>query len=217
MMQGDVTQAEKYPWPHKGDTPFADGGNWYARADLDFLRFVYDESMVAYGYRDAAERVVASVETQNSPPYPDSLFCPVAYLYRHFLELTMKDLLRDGIRLGAVGVCGMPDRVRPTHNLEVLWRMTRGMLEKVFADEDLGPLDAVEKIVMAFHRLDPKGQAFRYRNDKDGRTQLQNAPKAVDLVKMRDVMRGVCVFLDGCSTVVGEMISSQPGHGDSYV
>jgi hypothetical protein len=206
----NLRQPEKYPWPHKGDKPFVDGGNWYARADLDFLRFIYAKSMVAQGYRDAAERIIASVEAQISPPYPDMLFCPVAFLYRHFLELAMKDLLRDGLRLGAIEATCRLDKALEEHDLQALWRRTRILLERVFAEADREPIDAVEEVVLAFHSLDPKGQAFRYRHDKGGQPQLQNAPKAVDLVKMREVMRGVCAFLQGCGDAITEIIRSQP-------
>jgi len=205
----DVSQQEENRRPRPGDSPFALGANRFARADLDFLHVAYDDCMVAEGFRDAADRIVDSVEAQNSPPYPDRLLHPVAFLYRHYLELELKGLLHSGVQLGVVDQTGKLSRAMGDHDLRALWIRTKRFLGEVFPDEDPTPLNAVEEVILAFHDLDPRGQSFRYHTDKNGRRQLENAPKTVDLTQMRDVMKRVAGFFDDCDAAIGHMIDCQ--------
>src|SRR5947209_4225244 len=48
-------------------------------------------------YKLAADRLVQTLHINSSPDiYLDALVLPIVFLYRHYVELTLKDLVSDG-------------------------------------------------------------------------------------------------------------------------
>ena len=135
--------------------------------------------------------IVASSETSDLNP--DDLVFPVAYLYRHHLELILKELVRLGIRLGALDRC---EEAMGGHNLHKLWNKAKQLILQVWPDSPDTDLQAVEQVILEFHKLDPSGQAFRYARDKDGGQHLAGAPERVGLNNLKSVVDAVSAFLD---------------------
>ena len=127
----------------------------------------------------------------------DEHFFPVAYLYRHYLELKMKDVLKDGIRTGLIEV---DPKVMTGHNLHRLWVKFRQLVVTMKMGSDPEPLDRTERVVLDFHQLDATGQVFRYPRSKDGTPHLTNAPWAVGFENMRRVVAEAAELLGGCES-----------------
>jgi hypothetical protein len=192
--------ASNIRWPKKGDMPFVPGGAFESTsAQLDWLGFMANDEMYALGFREAADAVVAYLESGADPRHPDHFFFPVTYLYRHGLELEMKALLRDG---KSAGLTEVDADMLTDHNLHKLWNKVREMLKEMYPDGGSETLNAVERIIREFHKVDPNGQCFRYAHDRNGNRTIDRAPKLVDLQHLRDTVAGVFNFLDGCSSVV---------------
>lgn len=76
-------------WPQKGDTLFASGIDWESEALIDQP---WNSILVyALGYKDAADLVVAGVQSRDIAP--DLAVYPACFLYRHYLELMLKALI----------------------------------------------------------------------------------------------------------------------------
>ncbi len=115
-------ESDSSPWPDLLRRCFASGDEWHLNACVAFVQSHRHEAY-AYreGYRRAAtmlfENAVASDQCS-----PDLLVFPIAFLWRHHLELALKELVRLVRRLED------DDRTVPTsHPLLPLWlRCGRG-------------------------------------------------------------------------------------------
>lgn len=194
-------------WPEGCDQAFTAGPNWDAQCDVAFLRQAHcGDWLVADGFKDAADQIVSALTSGEIPGPPDRFFYPVAYLYRHFIELTLKDILRDAVKLGLTQV---DDCVMKRHNLHRLWNPARAALATFWAGADRAPLDAAERIVLQFHHLDRSGQETRYATTTDGAPHLTKAPAEVDFVNLREVVGRLCRFLKVCSYGLDGAVAAQ--------
>jgi hypothetical protein len=192
-------------WPKKGDKPFALSSR--DRASLEAFAMPSEEAY-ALGFQVAADMIVTGAEGEDLSP--DVLFFPLAYLYRHHLELMLKQLIGLGVRAGAVEApsdsrsepcpaCGhreLPKDWRWDHNLHKLWNKAKLLIRRVWPDSPVDDLKAVERVLQHFNELDRTGQAFRYPRDKQGKPHPQSAPRQIDLDNLRSVVAGVSRFLD---------------------
>src|SRR5260370_29182350 len=92
----------------------------------------------------------------------DSLVFPIVFMYRHYLELRLKQIIRDGNLF-----LGNPSIFPKHHQIDRLWRECKVILKQVepkVLDQDL---EAVEERILEFSTNDPGSMAFRYPIDKD--------------------------------------------------
>lgn len=177
-------------WPKKGDRAFAPSVSPSDRAKLEAFVFPY-EGMYAAGFQRAADMVVEAA--QHDQRNPDDLFSPVAYLYRHHLELMLKEVVRLGVRLGSLHGC---EEILGEHNLHKLWNRAKQLINEVWPDSPDHDLRAAEQVILEFHRHDPSGQTFRYARDKTGEAYIKDGPDRADLVNLRETVGAVSSFLD---------------------
>ena len=191
------------PWPEKGDAPFKEGAFGSAQANLDWLIspfLSFDDLRIAEAFKEAADKVVDNLESGSRFEHPDKFFFPVAYLYRHSFELSLKCIVKYGIDFGIIEkndgleMC----RGREAHNLHKLWNKARGIVEEVWPNGDKETLTNAERVILQFHAIDNSGQAFRYTKDVEGNPHLENAPKLIDLVNLKKVSNNLFSFLDSC-------------------
>jgi hypothetical protein len=189
-------------WPQKGDTLLASGIDWESEALVD----VSSDSFLAYafGYKTAADCVVASVEARRVAA--DRAVYPVCFLYRHYLELMLKGLIRLGNQLQDASA----DYPKDEHDLRKLWRECRVPLEDAGRLGNGSPADveAVEKCILELAALDPTSQAFRYGEDKGGKPSFKKRTQ-FSLTNMQDVMRRLSGFLEGSYDWMDELLQFQ--------
>jgi len=177
-------------WPKKGDRAFGGSVSPSDRAKLQAF-VLPSEGMYAVGFQRAADMIVTAAQSDDLNP--DDLFFPVAYLYRHHLELMLKELVQLGTRVGALDDC---KGILGWHNLHKLWNKVRHLIREVWPDSPDDDLRAAEQVVLEFHKLDPTGQAFRYSRAKNGAKHLESAPEGVDLSTLSETVGAVSNFLD---------------------
>lgn len=139
---------------------------WRDRAfymdDPEWIRYVD-------GYKDAADRLVEKHEA-------DFLVYPTMYLYRQYLELQLKSLLRKLYLYHGIQ-CSYPK----THDLEELWRRARPLIEELMEEvcpqETTDQNDCIEKRIEEFNLLDPDSSAFRFPEDRERRPSFEDVPK----------------------------------------
>ena len=135
------------------------------------------------------------------------------YLWRHYLELMLKQLVALGRRLDS-----NPDpRDYPdTHSLSDLWGEAHSLIGKhcYRAGENQQDLEAVAAIVSEFARLDPSGETFRYpvtRFEKrtGRREKTMPIPLFLGLDQVAQRMKCVANFLAGVEDVMDESLHYQ--------
>ena len=162
-------------WPKKGDQAFKPPA---PSAETLGAFVMPSDGAYVVGFQRAADMIVDSAKSDvcNS----DDLFFPIAYLYRHHLELMLKELVRLGMRIGAIDApvdlpapssscCGhiakAPKDALSEHNLHKLWNEVKKLIKAQWPDSKDGDLKSAESVILEFHKLDRTGQAFRYARD----------------------------------------------------
>lgn len=181
-------------WPKKGIEAFKPSVPSSDQSRLEAFIMPNDGSYLV-GFQRAADMIVDAAKTDDRNP--DDLFFPVAYLYRHHLELMLKGMVRLGIRLGPLDGC---KDILGEHNLHKLWNKSKQMIKEVWPDSPDDDLKAVEQVILEFHKLDKTGQAFRYARDKDGNPHLQDGPNRVNLGNLKATLDAVSRFLEAAWT-----------------
>lgn len=167
--------------------------DWWYRAILNYDRGSW--LRYASGYRQAADVVVAALADEGRaygvPAYPDAVAFPVAFCYRHYVELMLKALIIDASRL-----LGRAEQPPWTHRLDPLWSLVRPKLEEIWPDDDLDPMEAKIK---QFHDLDPTSEEFRFPfvgKPKVQKVSLQTV-HGVNLLRLREIVDDLALMLNG--------------------
>ena len=186
-------------WPRLEDSLFAPGDDW----ESDCVLGRQWDWFIGYGesYKQAADLVVAAVENRSASP--DSVAFATFYLYRHYLEITLKGLINIGRQLHD-RTSGYPQ----THKLPVLWRELRPLLEEANPNGDPKDTDAVEKCIDEFAAIDLSGESARYGEDRTGNPTFDK-PVQMNLPNLRDVVGRIAAFFEGSYDWMHELLQYQ--------
>jgi hypothetical protein len=189
----DIDFDKEYPLPKPSDTFLKPTGKktLYTQS-ISGNWAVYTDS-----YRLAADRLVDGIE---GFPYEDALICPVVFLYRHFVELTLKRIARDIKRL-----CGnaIPKKADTKHQLFDLWSYIRSNLKHANCDCELDrtTINTITRLIAELSDIDPDSMRFRYSHDKEGNEMPM--PVSLDVQNLKDVMYGLRNALETLDTAIG--------------
>ncbi len=86
----------------------------------------------------------------------DSVGLAVCFLYRHYIEVMLKDLIRQGFLLHET----THDYPKNSHKIADLWARCRPILEQTFPQGDPGATETVDRCINEI-ASDPSGEAFR--------------------------------------------------------
>jgi hypothetical protein len=166
-----------------------------------------DWHVIAEGYKLGAEAIIERAAAGVCEW--DYLAFPAGFLYRHYLELRLKEILR---RAGYVVNLPQPD-LPIDHDLHHLWfgvcnkaackncdkKRAHGgakkLVEAIWKTQDLTEIEAA---VLEFDAIDPSSFSFRYPVDTAGKKNLLGL-KAFHLGWLGQAMRRVCWLLDGAT------------------
>lgn len=181
------------PWPAPGDRLFDERGDWHTNAQISPTTF----GGVAVEYQHTADEIVAQLEGGEN--FPDLVARPVVYLYRHYLELQLKDTLRQA-RL----YFDEDPAVPRDHRLMELWAPLRKLIERRWDQgEDNGELDAVQSALAEFQAIDARGETFRYPTTRSGAPALTDA-LLINLASLRDGVAKIGGYLQATATALSE-------------
>ena len=181
------------PWSQGGDELFTAGQDWWHNACLNWLGD--DWELYVIGYKQAADALVDYVKQTHL--HQDTLVFPVVFLYRQYLELRLKQLLRDGFQL-----LDQSARFPKTHQLGRLWAGCRPMLSRVEPAVSESELEAVDEAIAEFTAVDPTSQAFRYPTDREGKRSLAADLRYINLRNLAEVMERIANFFDSAAMMI---------------
>ena len=108
-------ELDEYPWPRENDDPFEVAGDWWNTACLTFQCDVPGRGY-AHGFKLqadlAVEYVAAHRRDQNRRVFP------ILFVYRHYIEFTLKLIIRDARRLHNETDAPLPKNSRSHEGLE---------------------------------------------------------------------------------------------------
>lgn len=186
-------------WPRKNETLFQVDKDWHNNACLN----PYWTSLARYGenYKDAADTLIDAAVSGHA--YIDVVVYPVVFMYRQYLELTLKDIILRTRQLENDG-SGFPK----THKLDVLWPEAKKLLNAHYGDDTPQELDYLDSCFTEFTEHDPNSIAFRYPFDKNGNKHLMNLSH-INLRHLRETMERVANFLSCIAGHIEERLQWQ--------
>lgn len=184
---------EDMPWPQKGDVLLGPGDDWPNNACLNFTKGPESANLYARGYRIGAEYLADYV--MNMHRHQDVLVYPIVFMWRHYVELRLKEIIRSAST-------SMDDstELKLDHKLHALWKRLRPLVEEIELDADPFPLNAVEEIIAQLDEIDRHSFAFRYPTGKDGAPSLPGELSYINIRNFTEVMQRVANFLDAVAT-----------------
>lgn len=167
--------------------------------DLKMNSFIYDTDnwyIYSEGYKRAGDILVEYATTNGIDQ--DILVYPVCFLYRQYIELQLKELIRDGKKL--LEVSEKNDN-RKNHDIDASWKKFREIVDAIWPDSLSADLDWIENIIHQFSKIDPKSFTFRYPTDqKDVPINLNI--KQISLINISEIMTNISFFFEGASAAI---------------
>jgi len=194
-----------YPWPQEGDTLFKPDEDWMYNTCLNKISDKL--GLYAEGYKKAGDIVVHSLQDDRFEI--DFVIYPIVFLYRQYVELRLKEIIRDGRQLFD------EDGTFPEHHkIKELWKEARVILEKVWPDGPKEDLNAVESIISQFSEKDPDSISFRYDKNKKGEDTISDT-EYINVRNLYEVINRISGLLDGSVYGIGDHLDHKRGL-DSY-
>ncbi len=198
--------APQSSWPEPGDSLFAGASDWETLAAIGGNDW-HGLLLYAQSYKEAADVVVDHIE--HTRRRQDSMVYAVMLLYRHYIELTLKGLLR----LGSMFEGSAPEYPKH-HSIYGLWHLCKPMLKTAFPTGDDSATKAVEECMKQIALMDPSGEAWRFPEDKKGRA-IRHSVCFLSLRNTRKVMDKIAGYLEGSYDGMDELLEFD-GDSDSY-
>ena len=159
-------------------------------------------------YQSAADKLVESLS--DGFLEPDALIYPIMFLYRHCLELRVKELY-----LGMKILNQQENAIKMrSHDIKKFWKELRTMLELDWKDQAT-LLDNIEHRIMEFHDLDKKSFAFRYPVLLDGEEiviRSSESPALLDLHAVGEIFADLDAVLEEIYLLIDDEITARRIH-----
>ncbi len=122
-----------------------------------------------------------------------------AFLFRHYLELSLKNIILAGRFLTKDGQNARQEDVAPAwgHKLSELWKLVLSDAKlKMDADHwDNYDTEFVEKCIAEFDGIDPRGMAFRYAGEGAEKLHVHFQWLHAIMEHVYQVLEGIRVYL----------------------
>lgn len=164
-------------------------GWWGVSSDGAYLLY-------AHGYLEAAKRLVRPMAKGKG--YNDMVAFPIFFLFRHYLELTLKAciLMKRNIKRMTEGL--RVEKLKYIHDLEPLLSELKKLFEP---KEEFLPKQVQEKIRL-IGDFDTKSERFRYPFDKNG-NPLINDQMWIGMKNTKKTIEDIGFCLDGLVEKIG--------------
>jgi hypothetical protein len=170
---------------------FRRGGNPGTEARLGLLG--YDDRLIADGFHSAA--LILARALRDGGPHPHLLVYPLVFSFRHYVELTLKHLVRLLRSFVSFGNEAKLDDALGRHGLDALLKfLIEGILSEDPSLKESEELALLTTRIEELQDQDPGSFAFRYTQDKQGRRYIQ-ANTAFDLDAFSEEMEQVASLL----------------------
>ena len=166
--------------------------------------------ILAATYKSIADDIVDGLPGSLQPSH-QGLYeaSPVMFLYRHSLELQLKNLLLD---LREFENIKGRDPSLQSHSLLQVWQSVRGLLSAINearlseADRDAGRTEyrALEERIKEFNDIDKSSMGYRYPVDLRGGRILAKLPTHSQLAHVKDIIGVMSSYFDSILTWIHE-------------
>lgn len=200
-------------YPPKGDSLFKEiaGDRHNVSLNPYFSLGPLGDNWARYisGYKEAADILVDKILDDRS--IQDYLVFPIISLYLHFIELSLKLIIRYGYQLFDIQ---KDFRKGPDgHNIILLWGDCREIIKMRWPNEEYEKIDALEKIIKEFSKID--STSARYAEKKDRTLTMEGIPN-INLKNMKELMEKINNFLGSICDAVSIELSEKKDIESQY-
>lgn len=147
------------------------------------------------GYKESADTLVDYALASNRIAILDTYIFPVLFLYRQFIELSLKSLYLE------YADDSMNEKIQTikqvNHNLAKMWNKLKPTLINASHDKsEKEIIKVVESYIIQYHNFDSSSFKYRYPIDKDYNPLLKGEER-IDLVNLKDRMTELDNFFGG--------------------
>ncbi|MEO8767579.1 MAG: hypothetical protein ABI363_04460 [Nitrosospira sp.] len=218
-----IDSFEPLKLPSTADKLFTDeSSDWWNTALINHDLYGDRWSVYATGYKDAADILVEHVKTGNR--HQDFLVYPIMFMYRQYLELMVKNIIRLAWKL----LDEEEDDDLGSHDISMYWKKCMEILERVSPGDSTESLNHIGRLIKEFCEHDPSSFAFRYPVSKPHkstkkRTKTLTGLERINLRNVQEVIDKVSGLLGGAEAQIDYyldvkadmMASCSPGY-DGY-
>lgn len=186
------------------DKMFGPAIDWQNNACLNFTW----HKMHGYiqGYKTAGDELVNTVIEKRRDQ--DLLVFPIAFLYRQYIELQLKDIIQN-----SRSVLDETGTFPQHHKIDDLWNLSKSLMVKVKINIDPTINDYIteqdvydiSERINEFSQIDHTSFSFRYPKDRNGNENLEGVTH-INLRQLRDQMELLYVLLDKYDLVLGLLL-----------
>lgn len=140
------------------------------------------------GFKMAADELVTHLGEESAAPYLSHfMLYPIAFLYRHYLELRLKQILWS-----------TNTAIPPIHGLMALWENVRERFKDFHPQDEsfLRDYERVTQLLRPIDELDPGSLGFRYPYDTDGELTISDDIKCINLQMLKEHVAEIEDLLD---------------------
>jgi hypothetical protein len=184
----------EYKLPKNGDQLFKSGEDWWHAACIGHFDQGWDA--YAFGYKMAGDLIVKHMEYIEK----NYLVFPIVFLYRHYIELRLKEIIKNGYSL-----LNSDNQIHYTkeHNIDSLWNETINIIRKALQNQAKHYVDALDKLIKEFSKVDPSSYCARYPVDTKG-IPFKYDISYINLRNLSKVIEGMANLLDEVSIGISE-------------
>lgn len=170
-------------------------------------KYRHGQATYMRGYAIAASKLASSVEADRGSQ--DLLIYPIAYLYRHAVELFFKDLIPRCAELSGSSIQSSDTKkLISSHELNELWQILQKFLPSAFQamgeDITLMRIEAISNYVTQLAKIDPSSLAFRYSETKSGAATIPDKLTYINLPHFCQRMDAFLAHLEGIHLMMRE-------------
>lgn len=148
------------------------------------------------GYKVAARELTADF-SDRLVHEKDALVFPIIFLYRQYIELTLKDLIRE---LDNKLSYTRDDKILTQHKLLPLWDAAIKQYNLFLTEENITLIFTSKSnkeriIVNQFNQIDEDSFSFRYASDKNGNECLEGV-KYISVNNFKNKIEQVVAYLE---------------------
>jgi len=196
-------------WPCAVGSLFNSGEDWENEALLSMACGGF--SFYAAAYKEVADSLVKEVESGILKP--DLVGYPVIYLYHHYLELILKEIILSQPHFEESN----REKLFREHKIDGLWARCKPVLDEYFPDGDRTGSETVDQCIKEFASIDNTGEQSKYPvlNECDpitgGRKLSFRNPVQLNLRNMREIMCRVDGLLSPSLDYLNDLRRYDPG------
>lgn len=171
----------------------ASGSDWQNNACLNYM----PDHGTAYteGYRRAADNLINHIDETGRDQ--DFLVYPVMFLYRHHIELLIKQIIELALKLSDDP--GKHPYKKNNHNLTSLWPVAEKLILEVDDTSRKSDFHLIKEVVNELQKVDAPATDFRYARRNDGTRSLEGI-KYVNTRRFGEKMGAASDLLDAIDT-----------------